>query len=301
MSTVTIQVSKQDNSSSGLRYGLLDVEPFEETKIVKKFGVKYRETIRGLKPTESFNAFIKFNTGAVLGSFQMPSGLDQDEVSKLIAERRIKDYESDTELTKVLEHIEKTRSRSNVGHVLKEIVQFFLDRRKSTLDSMFEGYASMFMHSDFPMSLIADFTDFEATYLAALELIQAIVRKHSALMGLPELHSNFTKYLRAFDRMKFALSPIIEQIEVSSFKEQSLRWFMILSNAKDAGSIFDGEFLSRAKTNPDELKRLHWEFQTESTALRKLVMQADVNYFKPLTEDNELKSTFDEMVVALTS
>lgn len=301
MSTATLQVSKLDNSASGLRYGLLDVEPFEETKIVKKFGVKYRQTIRGLKPTKSFSDFIKFNTAAVLGSFQLPEELDQDKISEVIAEKRIKDYESDTELTKLLDHIEKVRSQRSTGHVLKEIVQFFLDRRKSALDSIFEGYAKVFMNSDFPMSLIADFTDFEATYLAALELLQAMARKHSVLMSLPELKSDFTKYRKAFDRMKFALSPIIEQMEISSFKEQSLRWYMILSNTKDTSSIFEGGFLSKAKVDEEELKRLEWEFQTESAALRKLVMGADTSYFKPLTEDNELKSTFDEMVIALTS
>ena len=294
-----MQAPQIDNCASGLRFGLLDVEPFEETKIVKRLGVRYREIIRGLKPTESFNDFITFNTHAVLRVFRMPAGFDQDKLAELITARRIKDYEADTEFKKVVERIEKTKGRTSVA--LKGLVQFFLDRRKAKLDEMFQAYAAMFLNSDFPMSLITDFTDFEATNTAALEFIAAVVRRYSTIMSLPELRSNFEKYRRAFDKMKFALSSVIDQMEVASFREQAMRWYLLISNAKDSNSIFEIESLSISRTDEQELKRLQWEFKKESASLRKLVMQVNVDYFRPLTEESELKSMFGEMVIALTS
>ncbi len=300
MNAISLQVPRTDNRASGLRFALLDVEPFEENKVVKRLGIKYRETVRGLKPTESFADFVRFNTNAVLGSFPMPTRFDQNKVAELIATRRIKDFESDTEFKRILEHMEKLKARTGLGRALSKLVQFLVEKRKATLDDMFQRYAAMFLSSDFPMTLITDFTDFETTYLAALEFIEATVKKHSALIDLPEFRTNFEKHRRAFNKMKFALSPVIEQIDVSYFKEQALHWYLLISNAKDSDSIFEIASLSKARTNEEELKRLQWEFQTESVALRKIIMQASANYFEPLTQESELKSMFGEMVIALT-
>lgn len=296
-----MQVSQVDNASSGLRFGLLDVEPFEETKVVKKLGVKYRQTIRGLKPTESFDDFIRFNTHAVFQSFQMRADFELDKLSEIVATRRIKDYDADTELKNVLARIEKAKGRTNIAEVLKQLVQFFLDRRRAALDNMFQEYAATFLNSDFPMSIITDFTNFETTYTAVLEFIAAVVNQYSARLRLPEMRSDFGKYKKTFGRMQFALSPIIEQLEVSSFREQALRWYLLVSNAEDINAVFESKSLRIGKTDEQEFKRLLWEFQNESDALRKLVMGTNVDYFKPLIEENEIKSMFGEMVIALTS
>jgi len=299
--TIVSQVHPLENCASGLRYGLINVEPFEETKIVKKFGIKFRERRWGLKPSESFHDFLRFNTEAVIESIALPSHLDRIALAKMIAEKRIDAFEKDVEFKKVLEKVEATKTRQGIG--LRKLVEFFVDREKTRVDNTFTWYAKFFLASDLPLSFITDFTDFETTYMASLELILSIVRRSAMRMELPETKSNFQKYQRAFNQMKFTLSPIIDQMENAVFRAQALEWYILLSNAKTTETAFEFETIEKSRMDSNELERLHWEFRQDSMRLRKLIMQgADYNrIFHPLVEASDIKSCFDEIAMALTS
>lgn len=300
MSMSLNQLHPLENYTSGLRYGLIEVEPFEEEKIVKRFGVKFRERRWGLKPSESFEDFVRFNTEAVIGSIAVPSHLDRTRLVELLAEKRIQNFESDTELKKALEQAQRA-TKAGVG--LKRMVEFFVNRQRSRIDDVFDAYASLFLASDLPLSFVSDFTEFEVTYVASLEAILSIVRPASTLMNLPEARSDFRKYQRVFNRMKLALSPMVEQIESAAFRAQALKWYMILSNAESTETALEPKSIQKSKMNPAELETLRWDFKQDSAMLRKLVIEHDKEdrMFQPLVNEVELKSYFDEVVMALAS
>jgi len=294
------QVGAFENCASGLRYGLIDVEPFEEQKIVKKFGVKFRERRWGLKPSESFDDFLRFNTEVVIESISLPSHLDRATLIRVIAEQRIKIFEADTELKKLLESVQSAKGKSRG---LKRVVDFFLNRQRDRMDAIFNSYAELFLASDLSLSFITEFTDFHVTYLAALEAIQSVVRAATVRMNLPEARSNFRRYERAFNAMKFKLSPIVEAAENAVFRAQALKWYVLLSNAESVETAFEPATIKRSKMNQDELSRLNWEFKQDSANLRRIVMEHDRagHVFHPLVSEPDLKSHFGEIVLALTS
>ncbi len=296
MSSSIAQVQTLENCTSGLRYGLIEIEPFEEERIVKKFNVRFTQRVRGFKPSESFNNFLRFNTEAVIGSIALPKHLDQTELVRVISEKRIENFESDVELKKALEEIEAKK-----GSKWVRLVSFFLERQRMNLDNIFNAYAALFLASDLPLSFVSDFTDSEVTYTASLEMIAEIVRARSIMIDYYEPRSNYEKYRKAFDHMKFELSPIVEQIENTVFRAQALRWYILLSNLESVEKVFEPLEIRRSKTDSKELERLHWEFGQDSMKLRRLIMSTDQHsrIFRPLVEDTEYRSHFSEMVMTL--
>jgi hypothetical protein len=283
-----------------LRYGLIEVEPFEEQRIVEKFGMKFRERRWGVKPCESFPDFVRFNTQAVLESISLPSHLDRVAIAKVISERRIEAFESDTEFKKILEEVEVKGKRSD----LRRLVEFFVARQKAHMDDIFLAYAGLFAASNLQLSFISDFTDYEVSNLASLEAISRIVKYYTMRMKLPgRPRSDFRVHQKLFSGMKLALSPVIDQAETTSFRAQALKWYVLLSNSENAETAFEPKMIDKNKMDEGELKRLHWEFRQESMKLRKSIMEQEKGpqMFHPLVEESDLRSSFGEIVMAMTS
>lgn len=298
MSTSLLEDRHFDDHSSGLRYGLIEVEPFEEQRIVKKYGLKFMERTRGLRPSTSFQDYLRFNTEAVLENIATTiSHLDRAALSAFIQQERIESFESDAELRKMVEDIEsKTRRR---GARLTTFVEFFLERQKAHLDMVFMAYAEASLTSDLPLRLFNHLADFQMTYTAALELLLILVRRYEKRMDLPRARQQTPTYKRVFREMKLKLSPIIEQIELTSLATQSLNWYVLLSNTDSLETISEERPLLMSKLNKGEFDRLLWESEENSKRLRKLVMEQDVRTFKPLVEESDLKASFNEVVMTV--
>ncbi len=296
MSILAEQTSALDNYSSGLRYSLLEVEPIEETKIVKRFGKKFAERTRRLQPSQSFDAFVQFNTDAVLESIKIPSHLDRTALNEKIAKRRIEYFNRDPEFKVLLEE-ERKGSRT-----LVKSLEFFVRRQKIHLDKLIDANAAFFMASDLPLAIFSDLTDFDVTYLAALEAILDKVRKSFGLLNTGRAKSNIRLFESLFQKMKYVLSPIIDQIDGASFNAQALRWYIMIANAPDIDSLLELNEIRAANMDENELKRLHWEFKKESEKLRELVLKLGTDFFdEPLVQEDDIKTSFDEMAMTIVA
>ena len=295
MSNCLLEGRHLDDHSSGLRYGLIDVEPFEEKKIVKRYGMKFVERTRGLRPSKSFQDYLRFNTEEVLEHMAIPRHLDRATLSAFIQEERIKRFESDAELQKIIEDAQSKSKRR--GARLTTLVEFFLERQKANLDTIFMKYAEASLASDLPLRLFNHFADFHMTYTAALELLLILVRKYEKMMNLQRARQQSATYNRVIREMKFKLSPIIEQIELSSLAAQSSIWYVFFCNVDSLETISEERPLLKSKLNDEEFERLLWESEENSKKLRELVMKQDVRTFKPLIEESDLKASFNEVVM----
>ncbi len=294
------QVHQSDNYSSGLRYSLLEIEPIEEKKIVKRFGLRFVERTRGFRPSTSFPDFIRFNTAATLECIYLSDTVDREALTEVIVKRRIERFESDKEFKKEIHALEKAREKARGSNTLKKFVAFLVERQRAETDSIFKGYASFFLSSDLPLSFFSELTDFEATYAASLEMILFLVNRFTTLMNLPRARSEFRIYERQFRQMKYALAPIIEQLEEAVFRTQALKWYIIFSNTEDVETAFEPHEISRSKLKSEEFDRLRFESREASLRFRKMVMEFDVRMFKPLLrEEDDFRSAFDEMAMTV--
>jgi hypothetical protein len=137
------------------------------------------------------------------------------------------------------------------------------------------------------------------TYTAALELLLTLVRRYEKKMDLPRARQQTPIYNKVCREMKFKLSPIIEQIELSSVATQSLTWYILFCNVDKLETISEERPLLKSKLNDEEFERLLWESEENSRKLRKLVMEQDARTFKPLVEESDLKASFNEVVMTV--
>ncbi len=140
MSSVLNQVHKFDADASGLRYGLLEIEPKEEIHVKRKFGMKFIERTMTFEPSANYQDFVAFNTAATIDNMSLPSNIKAEDLATRISNKRIELIESDAEFKKMLEFADRIKSTSQGPRYLPKFIQFFLDRQRNAVNNLIEAY-----------------------------------------------------------------------------------------------------------------------------------------------------------------
>jgi hypothetical protein len=198
-------------SGSSLRYGLLEIKPVEFKETIKRAGLKFQRVIRRFETSQqpqTYSDVVTFQYEAILNSIKIPDWFDSTRLVKELSQRAIEDYEKDIEFKKAVKEIKNNKDR--IARPLLSFVQFAKTRFESEIDHYLEVEADRFLRSNFPLSFYNRLVIFDDTYHEFLTVLEEIVRKYEFRARCSR---NFEMYKKHISEMKWALSPIIDQVD----------------------------------------------------------------------------------------
>lgn len=289
-----------DYSQSALRFGLVDIKPIEVVETVKRFGMKFKRVTRrfeNLRPSQSYADFVTLKNELIFGKVDVPKWFDPEKLAKMYSQRSIYFYEKDTELQNA---VKEMRESKQIGRPLLSFIRFWISRCESGREKYLEIEAHRFLHSNFPLSFYNRFVVFDNTYRDSLKVLEQIVRIHEFRASSAR---NFMLYSRHIDRMKRAISPIIDQIETCLFSVSCLKKYIAIWNAKSYDEIHYPEFLDFGKIDYSKFEQLNNDFRITLKATRKLLLDFDSNILQrePKLESEPTAKMFGKLVMLPSS
>lgn len=257
-------------TSNVLRYGLVDIEPFEVSKIIKKSGLKFRVVERGFRPLTSSRNYEELVTNKYYNIFQtieVPENFDVDILVKMVSQSSVEAYEKDEEIKRAVEEVRKAR---RIGKPLLEFIRLFKNRYESEFDQNLKMYANRYLKSNFPLSFFSKLAAFDNLVIDFLRIMEGIIRNYEFRASTAR---NFQVYKRIIREMQRKLVPIIDELDLCDLAYSRLKWYIKLWNSKDYEEIFNPEFLDRNKIDLSEFNDLYRMYDEQIKSSRRMLWQ----------------------------
>jgi len=274
-----------DYSNSALRFGLVDIRPVQIIDTVKRFGLKFQRLTRkfeNLKPSESYSDFVTFRNQMIFAKIGVPDRFDAEKMVEILSQRSIKIYEEDTELQ---EAVKELRKSDRMGKPLLSFVQFAMTRFESKREKYLESEAVKFLCSNFPLSFYNKFVVLDNTYYDFLRVLEQEVRLHEFRARSAR---NFDMYRKHIERMKRAISPVIDQMDDCLFLSKCLMQYLIVWNATAYEEILKPEFFDIEKIDYSKFEQMNNDFKAKLTETRAFLLKYNPNLlYRELNLENE--------------
>ena len=284
-----------DYRDSALRFGLVNINPIEVTETIKRFGLKFQRVsrrIEPLEPSQSFADWVTFKNETIFAKIDVPNWFEAEKLVELYSQASIERYEKDTEMK---EAIEKLRKSARIEGPLLSFTIFMKNSFESKREEYLEIEASRFLTSNFPLSFYNKFVILDNTYYDFLKVLEDIVRRHEFLGRYAR---NFKQYSKHIDRMKRAIRPLLNQMEICFFLSACMKKYVMIWNSKSYEKIENPEFLDIRNIDYSRFEQLNNELSMELTETRGLLLKYDPNVlYKKLDLENETARMFGKLVM----
>jgi hypothetical protein len=267
------------NSTSVLRYGLLDIKPIEIKETIKRAGIKFIRITRSLEsinPQKSYFDFIKLNNEAIFSTIEIPKWFDVEKLIEIFTKRSISFYEADVELKNAVENLKKDKGKPKT---LLTFVSFVQERFESAMTDSLQNEALRFLNSNFPLSFFSKFVILDYTILDYLKLLKKIVRHYEIKSNMPRARIEFRIYSRVIENMKRQIAPLIDQMDACLFSYKCLKNYIDLWNSTSYEEIFKSKFLDANKLDSSKFNELYENFNSKHMETRKLLLDAAPEIF----------------------
>ena len=282
-------------SESALRCGLLDIQPIEIVKTIKKFGLKFKEitrTFQTLKPPESFADLVTFENETIFNSIDIPEWFDANRLVGTFSQHSIKQYEQDTELKNEIERIRKSE---RIGRPLLSFTQFIRQRFESKRDHYLEIEAHRFLNSNLPLSFYNKLVVFDNTYYDLLKIVEKIVRMYEFRASVSR---NFNMYKKIIGEMKMGLGPIIDKFDECSLSHSRLKKYLSVWNSKDYEEVFYPDFIDVHNVDFSKFEELSDDYNTRLREMRGLLLHHNPEFLdKKLDPKDPTTRMFGKLVM----
>ena len=253
---------------TALRYGLVDIEPFEISKIVKKFGLRFRVTERGFRPStpsKDFEELVFAKYSNLFQTIEVPEIFDVDVLVEVISKAHVKAYERDEEIKKAIEEI---RDAQRKCRPLLNFIRLLRRRRESAFSRGLRRYASRFLKSNFPLSFFTKLATFDSLIIDFLQIMEGIVRIYEFKASAAR---NFQRYQRIIKEMQRKLIPIIDELDLCDLAYLRLKWYVYLWNSEDYEDIFEPKFLDLNRVDLFEFQDLLRIYEEQLMSSRRVL------------------------------
>jgi len=283
-------------SGSSLRYGLLEIKPVEFKETIKKAGIKFQRVIRRFETfqqPQTYSDIVTFQYEAVFGSIKIPDWFDSSKLVKEFSQRSIANYEKDIEFKKAVEEVQNNKNQ--IARPLLSFVQFAKTRFESDIDNYLEEEADRFLRSNFPLSFYNKLLVFDNTYREFLAVLEEIVRKYEFRARCSR---NFEMYKKHISEMKWAIGPIIDQVDSCFLHYFRLKDYVTIWNTTDYAKLSNPEFWDIKKLDSDEFDKIFKEYNNTLMETRSTLLQLNENAFirAPDVIENPSSAIFSKLV-----
>jgi len=264
-------------SGNALRFGLINVRPFEVTDTIKRAGLKFRRTRRGyetITQSESFEDLVRTKNGIVFGTIKIPERFDADKLADVFSQHSIECYEKNTELK---DAVEKLKNAGRKDRPLTSFIQFFRERFESLREPYLEEEAERYLSSNLPLSFYSKFVVFYNTFSDCLGIMEGIVRNYESRASTSR---NFMMHKRIISEMQRRLNPIIDEMDQCDIAESRLRKYVYVWNAKDYDEVFQPEFLDSNRMDQYEYEDLYRDYDSKLRESRRFLSYYDPEIFR---------------------
>lgn len=299
MTFTTSRATSIDYKGSALRYGLIDIRPIEIVETIKKFGLKFKRTIRtfeSIKPPESYADLVTFQNETIFGTIEMPKWFDADKLVKTFSQCSIDSYENDIEFKKMAENVKKAERK---GRPLLLFVQFAKNRLESSRDCYLEAEAERFLESNFPLSFFNKLVVFDNTYYDFVKILEERVRIGEFYASCAR---NLDMYKKKFAQMRRTISPIIDQMDKCYFSYDRLKKYVLVWNAKDYKEVLNPKFLDFKNLDFSEFEKHYNDYNMMLQETREFLLRYNSDILvKELVSKESTTNMFSKLVMLPSS
>ncbi len=269
---MSLNLSSTEYPSSTLRYGLLHIRPVQIDEIVKISGIPFRRTgirLEREKKIQKFEDFIDFRYRQILYRMPLPEAFSVDDAFKLFVDRSIERFNKDEELKEELERKEKS---------LLGFVDFVKTRFENSIIGYYEAEADRFLNSNLPLSFFSQTSTFIDTYQKYLILIRRIVRRYEISSSIPGVRIRFQHVKTELEKMKNALSPLIDKMDLCSTASLALKLYVCIWSAENFEEIEGPKYIDVDKLDKNYFEEYAVNYITELKNMRKMVFDISKQY-----------------------
>lgn len=285
-----------DYAGNVIRFGLIDVKPIETVRIVKKFGIKFKEIVRTLTyPTtsiQSFDELVTFQNKLIFDTISVPKRFDSKELVRIFSEYAIKRYEKDRELKGIIQEIKEAR---NICKPLLSFILLIKTRYESKRDDLLETEAKVFLNSNFPLSFYSKFVEFDSLFYSFLKILERIVRMYELYAFT--VRGDFRKYQRTIDEMKKKISPMLDVMDDCFISMLRLKRYVVIWNSENYKEIFSPKFLDIEKVDFHEFKELSRDFNDNLKKAKEYLLHYDPEFLcKEINFNEQTAKIFSKLI-----
>jgi hypothetical protein len=283
-------------SGSSLRYGLLDIQPVEFKQIIKRAGIKFQRVIRRFdtfQQPQTYSDIVTFQYETIFGSIKIPEWFDSSKLVKELSQRSIANYEKDTEFKKAVDEIKN--NKDHIARPLLSFVQFAKTRFESEIDNYLEVEADRFLRSNFPLSFYNKLLVFDNTYREFLAVLEDIVRTYEFRARFSR---SFDMYKKHISEMKWAIGPIIDQVDSCFLHYFRLKEYVTIWNTTEYAKLSNPAFWDVTKLDPDEFDKILKEYDSTLMETRSKLLQFNESALirEPVMIENLTGAVFSKLV-----
>ncbi len=247
--------------SSAVRLGFLDVEPIEEKRIVKQWGVKFQRVERRYEPKiESITEYTEMLAESLLESITIPSRFKREELESTLIKKFMQSLESEQDLEEELEDFLASREKQSGFERTYRFIVFLRDRHHRNLERYIRSEAAMLFNSNLPFTLLNHFVTLDRSYGIYLSLMVDRIRYHTRKLQIRGIQSDLVKTKRYLRKARGELSPWIDLFDSVNFAALRIKVYIDLCNSSNYEDILESKFLSFDKVDKHQYEQMVKDF-----------------------------------------
>lgn len=256
-------------SPTAIRFGLHDLQPFEETFEQRIGNIRYVIKQLSLRPAESFRDYSTLSAYAAIENLRdIPQIFPKEKLREFLTQYFRTGIENDPELAKLVKQVESgdtLRGRSSLVTLLSK----FVKRYEEQLDNTIRMEMTRFLRSDLPFSLFDQFSLFDRTYAKFLPTVTEAARRMHTRVGLFHRSRGIRGSSLPLEDFKRKISPLLVSCDLAWVSYFSMNLYLDLKNSDDLKSLFQPKTLEAKHLDSHEYDRLFKELSVHNDRFRE--------------------------------
>jgi len=259
---------------SALRFGLVDLQPFEET-IEEKFGnVKFIVKQLRLRPSESFRDYSTLSSIAAIENLtEIPPRFSKDSLRDFITDFFEKSVQQNPDLKKLVEETERGGLSSGGKFELTSLFADFAAKYAKGIDEHVKLEISKFIDSDLPFTVFDQFSLFDRTFAMFLSTLTEASASMQRLVSLSYRARGVPASRHQLDEFKRKIRSVLSASDVTWVSSFSLRLYLELTHSTSLDELFKPKQFRLENLEKNEFDRLLRELTMNNLRFRQQLIQ----------------------------
>lgn len=255
---------------TAIRFGLDDLQPFEETIEQRIGNIKIIIRQLSLRPSESFHDYSTLSSHAIIENLkEIPQHFDKKELRQFLTEYFKEGIQSDSDLKKLVKQVEEGDTSPRGRSAFTSLLRKFADRYVERLDSYVKFEVSQFLNSDLPFTMFDEFSLFDRTFSLFLPTISEASRRMQTRVFASHKSRGFRGSKMSLDSFKKSAASVLATCDFAWISYLSSKLYLELKHSKEIKELFQPKQYSFSNLDRDEYERLLGELIKNNFTFRE--------------------------------